>query len=152
MKLSIKKGGGIPFVRKMPYEYDGTKFEADIKNGDIVKILDSGNIEMGQFGEQKNFKVKTRNGEKKMAFNQATINVLVTEFGDDSENFVNKDVKVILKKDVIAGKKVIIPYLVTEGWSLDEYGELVKEGVDFDKEDTIEYPEEDINVDDIPFN
>ena len=152
MKLSIKRGGGVPFVRKAPYEYDGTKFEPDIKSGDIIKILDSGNIEMGQYGEQKNFKVKTRNGEKKMAFNQATINVLVEEFGEDSENFVGKDVKVILKKDVIAGKKVIIPYLVTEGWSLDEYGELVKEGKDYDKEDIIEYPEEDINVDDIPFS
>lgn len=152
MKLSIKKGSGVPFVRKAPYEYDGTKFDADIKSGDIIKIIDSGNIEMGQYGEQKNFKVKTRNGEKKMAFNQATINVLVEEFGEDSENFVGKDVKVILKKDVIAGKKVIIPYLVTEGWSLDEYGELVKEGRDYDKEDIIEYPEEDINVDDIPFD
>ena len=151
MKLQIKKGGGIPFIRKAPYEYDGTKYEADIKSGDIIKILDSGNVELGQYGEQKNFKVKTRNGEKKMAFNQATINVLVEEFGDDSENFVNKDVKVILKKDVIAGKKVIIPYLVTDGWSLDEYGELVKEGSST-KEDVIEYPEEDINIDDIPFN
>jgi ABC-type taurine transport system substrate-binding protein len=150
MKLTIKKGGGIPFVRKAPYEYDGTQYEADIKNGDIIKILDSGNVEMGQFGEQKNFKVKTRNGEKKMAFNQATINVLIEEFGDESESWVGRDVKVILKKDVIAGKKVIIPYLVVDGWSLDEYGELVKEG-ETKKEDTIEYPEDKIDPDDIPF-
>jgi hypothetical protein len=151
MKVSIKKGGGVAFARKAPYEYDGTQYEADLKNGDIVKILDSGNTEQGQWGEQKNFKIKTRNGEKKLAFNQNTINVLAEEFGVETEEWVGKDVKVILKKDVIAGKKVVIPYLVVDGWSLDEYGELVKEGGEKKNIDIIEYPEEDINPEDIPF-
>ncbi len=128
MKVYKKTGGGIPFARKESYEYDGAKYDADLKNGDIVKILDSGNIEMGQYGEQNNFKIKTRNGEKKLAFNQKTMNVLIEEFGDETESWVGKDVSVILKKDVIANKKVIIPYLITQGWALDEYGELVKEG------------------------
>lgn len=140
MKLQIKRGGGVPFARKEPYEYDGTKYEADLKNGDEVKILDSGNTETGQFGEQHNFKIKTRNGEKKLGFNQKTINVLIEEFGDDTEEWVGKDVKVILKKDLIAGKKVIIPYLITEGWQLDEYGELLKEGQN-DK----------VSMDEVPF-
>ena len=96
---------------------------------------------MGQFGEQKNFKIKTRNGEKKLAINQASQNVLIEELGDETENWVGKDVKVILKKDVIAGKKVIIPYLVVEGWGLDEYGELVKEG-----------KATEVSADDIPFD
>ena len=69
--------------------------------------------------------------------------MLVQEFGDDTELWINKDVKVILKKDVIAGKKVIIAYLVTEGWSLDEYGELVKEGSQNNNEE--------IKVEDLPF-
>ena len=139
MKLSIKRGGGVPFARKESYEYDGVGYEADLKNGDVVKILDSGNVEMGQFGEQKNFKIKTRNGEKKLAFNQATQNVLIEEFGDETESWIGKDVNVILKKDVIAGKKVIIPYLVVEGWGLDEYGELVKSG---GEKETVEDSEE----------
>ena len=141
MKLSIKRGGGVPFARKEPYEYDGTKYEADLKNGDVIKILDSGNTEMGKFGEQTNFKIKTRNGEKKLAFNQATINVLVEEFGEDSENYVGKDVNVILSKKLIAGQKAIVPYLVTEGWGLDEYGELVKAG-----------KESKVDTDDVPFD
>ena len=148
MKLQIKKAGGVPYARKEPYEYDGTRYDADLKTGDTVRILDSGTIEQGTYGEQKNFKIKTRNGEKKLAFNQSTINVLVQEFGDDSENYVGKEVKVILKKDVIGGKKVIIVYLVTEGWSLDEYGELVKEGADGISETNIE---EDIKAEDLPF-
>ncbi len=126
MKVFKKIGGGVPFARKEEYEYDGAKFEADLKNGDLVTILDSGTTEAGQFGEQHNFKIKTRNGEKKLAFNQKTVNVLIDEFGDDTENWIGKDVSVILKKDIIANKKVIIPYLVAEGWVLDEYGDLIK--------------------------
>lgn len=135
-----KVGGGVPYARKEAYDYDGTHYEADLKNGDIVTILDGGVTEQGTFGDQDNFKIKTRNGEKKLAFNQKTKNVLIDEFGNDSENWIGKSVNVILKKDVIAGKKVIIPFLVTEGWQLDEYGELVKPG-----------QVEDINSDDIPY-
>lgn len=131
MKLLKKVGGGVGFARKAPYDYEGTHYEADIKNGDVVKILDSGTVEPNQYGgESKNFKIKTRNGEKRVGFNQKTLNVLIDEFGDDSENFVGQDVKVILQKALIAGKKVIIPYFVTNGWALDEYGELVKDGVE----------------------
>src|SRR3990167_9015382 len=139
MKVYYKKGGSIPFVRKEPYEYNGVKYEADLKNGDIVKILDAGELETGQFGEQKNFKIKTRNGEKKLAFNQET------------ENWIGKDVKVILKKDTIAGKKVAIPYLVVDGWELDEYGELVKSGDKIQEEESIEIGEE-TPESDTPFN
>ena len=126
MKLFIKRGGGVPFVKKVDYEYQGVKYQADLKDGDVIKIFDAGVVEVGQFGEQNNFKVKTRNGEKKLGLNQATINVLVEEFGDDTEAWVGKEVKVILQKKLIAGKKSIIPYLVVEGWKLDSYGELVK--------------------------
>ena len=146
MRLQIKKGGGVPFARKEPYEYDGNKYEADLKTGDVVKILDSGNVELGQYGEQRNFKVKTRNGEKKVGFNQQTVNVLVQEFGENSEDYVGKDVRVILKKDVIAGKKVIIAYFVTEGWALNDYGELAKEGADLPVIEVGEDP-----MSDIPF-
>ena len=140
MKFKIKVGGGIPFARKEAYEYDGVKYEADIKNGDIVKILDSGTVETGTYGEQNNFKIKTRNGEKKIGFNQKTINVLIEEFGDESSDWVNKDLIILLKKDVIAGKKVIIAYLITEDWVLDDYGELVKKN-ELDKFD--DKPEDD---------
>jgi hypothetical protein len=143
MKEYKKVGGGIPFARKAPYEYDDTKYEADLKNGDVVKIMDGGTVEMGQWGEQHNYKIKTRNGEKKLALNQKTINVLVDEFTDETENWINKDVKVILKKDTIAGKKVEIVYLVVDGWELDEYGDLVKLGQQKD--------EDSISPEDIPF-
>lgn len=128
MKMEIKRGGGVPFARKADYSYSGANYEADLKNGDVIRILDGGTVEVGKFGEQKNFKIKTRNGEKKLALNQATVNVLTEEFGDESELWIGKDVKVILQKKLIAGEKAIVPYLVVDGWELDEYGELVKVG------------------------
>lgn len=143
MKLQIKRGGGLPYARKEPYEYDGTKYEADIKDGDTITILDSGTTETGTYGEEVNFKIKTRNGDKKLTFNQTTINVLVQELGEDSDNWAGKDVKVILQKKVIAGNKRIIPFLVIGEWFLDEYGELVKKGELLNTAEN--------SIDDVPF-
>ena len=140
MKLTIKKGGGLPYARKEDYEYEGRQYEADLKMGDTVKILDSGETEQGNFGEQLVFKIKTRNGDKKLSFNQATINILIQEFGEETENWANKDVNVILSKKVIAGKKCIVPYLATADWRIDEYGELFKSGTT-----------DEVKVEDIPF-
>lgn len=135
----IKKatGDGTAFARKEPYNYEGIDYEADIKDGDIVTILNAGVTEAGQWGEQTNFKIKTRNGEKKMSFNQSSINVLIDELGEESESWIDKEAKVLLKKTVIAGKKVVVAYFVTDKYSLDEYGEVIKE------------EEEDVNIDEI---
>ena len=40
---------------------------------------------------------------------------------------LGKEVSILTKKTVIAGKKVVVAYFVVEGWSLDEYGDLVGE-------------------------
>ena len=48
----------------------------------------------------------------------------------------------IIKKDTVAGKKVDIAYLVTDGWALDEYADLVKEG----SNDAPDITEEDIQI------
>ena len=148
MKVIKKVGGGVPFARKLPYEYDQTKYEADLKDGDIITITDAGTEEPNNFGgESKNFRIKTRNGEKKVSFNQKTINVLHDELGEETEKWIGKEVKVILKKDTIAGKKVIIPYFVVDGWTLDEYGDLAKLG----QEKSVEYPQDEIDPNEIPF-
>lgn len=161
MILETKETGGVAYARKEAYVWEDKNYEADIKNGDIVTIKDAGRTEEGQYGPQKKFLIETRNGEKRATFNQSTINVLVTELGNDTENWVGKKVKVLTKKDVIGGKKVIVAYFVTEGWSLDDYGELEKdggvEGVEKSSNNTqgsVESAEEgfnNINPDDIPF-
>lgn len=153
MEIQKKVGGGVPFARKEAYEWEKVKFEADIKDGDLVTILNEGVIEPNKYGgESHMFHIKTRNGDKKVGFNQRTLNVLHDELGKDSKDWVNKDVNVILEKTTIAGKRCIVAYFVTGDWKLDDYGELSKLGQSTDKKAaSIEYPEEEINPDDIPF-
>jgi hypothetical protein len=124
MQKKVSLGGA--YARKTDYDYEGNHFEADLKNGDRVVILNEGAIAVGQYGEQQVFKIETRNGEKNLTLNQTTINILVDEFGEDSNKWIGKEVIVFLVKKVIAGKKSIIVYLATKDYSLDEYGELEK--------------------------
>ena len=128
----IKKetGDGVPYARKEAYEYEGTKYEADIQDGDTVTIKDEGRIEDGTYGEQHKFAIETRNGDKRASFNQSTINILVDAFGSDSKDWVGKKVNVLTKKTVIANKKVTVVYFVTDGWYLDDYGDLENDSQD----------------------
>ena len=130
------------YARKEDYTYEGQDFEADIQDGDKVKILSEGEVVSGQFGEQQVFKIETRNGEKNYPMNQKTVNILIDAFGEDSKNWVGKEVEVITRKGVYAGKKGIASYLVTDGWELDEYGDLTKP-------QEVE-SEDEINADEIP--
>lgn len=136
--------GGKPYARKEEYEYEGTTYAADIQAGDTVKILDEGTVETGDYGEQTVFTIETRNGEKRANFNQKSINALIDSFGSDSKEWVGKDVKVLINKTVIGGKKRVVAYFVTPDWSLDEFGDLVQD--EGKAKDT-----EEINPDDIPF-
>ncbi len=143
--MIAKTNLGGAYARKEAYEYEGVKYEADLQNGDKVKILNAGEVVSGQFGEQQVFKIETRNGEKNYPINQKSINILIEAFGDDSKDWVGKEVNVLTLKGTFAGKRGIASYLVTEGWVLDDWGELVKpqeveEGVDdvpFDGEEII---------------
>lgn len=128
MKMLTKAtSDGVGYASKSDYEYEGKEYKADLQNGDTVKILNAGTVEQSTYGEQHYFKIETRNGEKKTPFNQSSINILVPELGEDSENWINKTVRVITKKTMIAGERRIVAYFVTEGWYLDDFGDLVKE-------------------------
>ena len=148
MRIIKKVSTGVAFARKEPYEWEGKKYEADLQDGDIVKILNEGSVISGQFGEQTAFLVGTRNGEKTVPFNQSSLNVLHDELGDESKEWVGKEVRVILQKGTFAGKRGIATYIVSGEWHLDEWGELVKSAVE--QGDNQEPPAE-IDPADIPF-
>lgn len=114
------------YAKKEDYVYEGISFKADIIDGDKVIIADSGTEVSGQFGEQTVFGIMTRNGLKNCTLNQSSINILVDAFGGDTVAWVGKEVKVLTKKGVFAGKKGIAVYLVTDEYKLDDFGELVK--------------------------
>lgn len=120
---------GIGYASKSDYEYEGKNYEADLQNKDKVTILNSGVIEPSKYGDQHYFKIQTRNGEKKTPFNQSSINVLVPVLGTESEEWIGKEVIILTKKTMIAGEKRVVAYFVTEGWYLDDFGDLVKDEV-----------------------
>lgn len=122
----------------------------DIVPGDTVMIKSAGEWITGDFGEQFVIKVATKNGDKNVRFNQTNLNILHDEFGKDTTQWIGKNVVVRAKKDVVAGKKVDIYYFVTPDWDFDDYRELVRKTTKV-SEDKIDYPEENVNVDDIPF-
>src|ERR1035437_5612528 len=127
MIVSKKISNGKGFARNEAYEYEGTKYSPDIEHEDVVKILDSGVVVQNQFGDDANqFVIGTKNGEKNFAINQTSLNVLIDELGKDTSTWVGKDVTVLTKKTMIANKKCVVAYLVTPDYSLDEFGELVK--------------------------
>lgn len=129
VQVAIKAtGDGIGYASKSPYEWEGKTFEPDIQNGDKVTILNGGDIEAGgQFEPALYCKIKTRNGEKKAKFNQSSINIIAGVYGVDTEKWTGKEVTVLTKKGVFGGTKGIAAYFVTEGWYLDEYGDLVQD-------------------------
>jgi len=117
---------GIGYASKTPYTYDEKDYEADLQNNDKVTITDGGGMEPNQFGgENLTIKIKTRNGEKKTSVNQTSVNILNPAFGSNSDDWVGKEVNVLLHKTVIAGEKRIVCYLATEGWYLDDFGDLM---------------------------
>lgn len=128
MIVTKKEPTLAPYARKEAYEYEGKQYEADIQNGDIVTIKNPGELVTGQYGEQHEFLIATRNGDKMANFNQSSINVLHDAFGADTAQWVGKQVNVLTKKGMFGGKKAIAAYFVSDGWYLDEFGDLVKAG------------------------
>ena len=63
----------------------------DVKDQDIIKILNEGETIPGDYGDREVFKVETKNGEKLLSFNQTTINNLIDAWGDETEKWIGKE-------------------------------------------------------------
>ena len=141
MQMTKKVSMGVGFARKKAYEYEGQKYEADIKDGDILTILDEGKIIVGQYGEQHVFKVKTRNGEKGLTFNQKSVNNLIDAFGTDSVEWVGKEVKAWVLKAMVSGKMSLIAYITHPDAEMDDDGDFSTKGSEVNVGMADEYPE-----------
>lgn len=131
MKMQLRKtGGGVPWARKENYEWEDKQYKADIQNGDKVKIIKEPVTEMGEYKgvtkEQDVAIVETRNGEKKVKFNPKSLNALLERYGDESKDWVGKEINVLTFKTMIGGEKCVVAYLVPDGWVLDDFGDLIK--------------------------
>lgn len=117
----------------------------DVEDGDTVVIADAGiqrdsryTNEDGSAKKEYVFKVKVGDKELNARFNGKSRDALIDAFGDETKDWVGKEVTVRIKKDTIGGKKVIIAYFVTPEWDFDEYGELFNTADQAPVEGTIE--------------
>mgnify|MGYP001612381257 FL=1 len=132
-----------------------------IENGTLVKIVADTEPREGEFGTQNVTKVRVKGAEQSVNanLNQCTINGLIDAFGDDSKDWIGKVLTFQKEKMNVGGRRVTAMYLVPDGYVLseDEQGYLVISSKTrqtmnkVDTVDTIEYPEEDINPEDMPF-
>jgi len=126
--------------KKVSIGGDFAKIGEDIKDGDVIKILDSGTIISGDYGDRHAFKVETINGEKVLSFNQTSLNNLVDAIGEESESWVGQEAKVFVVKQMVSNKLRNIAYLTGKDWTMTDDGTFIKSKDD--SLDNIEYPEE----------
>jgi hypothetical protein len=120
----------------------------DIKDGDIVKILDAGQTITGEYGDRLVFKVQTRNGERNLSFNKTSVNNLVDAFGDETTAWKGKEAKIWLIKAMVSGKLQNVVYLAHPKWHMQDDGSFVGT-VSSTKLEVEDIPV--INEDDMPF-
>jgi len=99
----------------------------DIKDGDRVIIANEGKRQTGEFGPQDIFLVKLQDGrEGNVSINQTSINNLIDAFGDDSLNWIGKQVKIMVVKQNVQGKIRPVYYFLHPDTELDdESGEFI---------------------------
>lgn len=151
----------------MKINIDDTKFmkkDEDIKHKDVVTVASEGVWEESERFKKddgtpsKMFKIhfKLANGEdRSTTLNWTNVKLLVEAFGDDTVNWLNKEVRAWKTKSEKAKGGFTFLYVPTD-WNRDDTGEwIIPEGSQVAKKnediDTIEYPDGDINPEDIPF-
>ena len=130
----------MKIIKKVSVRGEWAKKGEDIKNGDVVKITSDIEIITGEYGEQHTCKVETRNGEKNVRLNQTSLNALVDSFGEETKEWVGKEVKITTAKQNVSGKFLDVYYFADPSYELGENGFF-----DPNKE------EDDIDPDAIPF-
>lgn len=131
-----------------------------LATGDLIKIETEADwIPSQQGGEQlvakARVKGKTVEAEN-IAINAPTRNGLIDAFGDDTALWIEKPLTVHKFDTLIAGKKGVAVYLVPEGYDLGEdeggYLKIQASGGKLPQSEAEKnYPQEDINAEDIPF-
>lgn len=127
----------------------------ELRSGDIVKLTSEAKWIDGQNGKQlvAKMRIKGIQEEKNVAINSPSKNALIEAFGDDSNNWKDKHLTVATESGIFAGKRGIALYLIPEGFSLGEDNGyvVIKKAGEVKETENVEYPEETVNLDDIPF-
>jgi hypothetical protein len=102
------------------------KINEDFKDGDLIKILDEGQIITGDYGDRHVFKIQTKNGEKNLSFNQTSMNNLIDAFGDDTTKWISQGIKTWVIRQSVSGQLKNVCYLTAKDWGMveDDRGNL----------------------------
>lgn len=132
-----------------------------LRSGDVVKIVSEPKIETGQNGEQLVAKVKVKGGDneaKNLAINKPSRRALVEMYGQDTSDWIDKTFTVEVEKTNVGGKRGIALHLIPEGYEVteDSGGYIVVQRIGQEAPATpaaadIDYPDEEIKPEDIPF-
>lgn len=81
------------------------KLGENIQDGEIVKIVDSGTVQEGDFGLQHIFKILCGDGEvRNLSLNATSRNYLIDAYGDDTDGWRDKQIRANIVKQNISGK------------------------------------------------
>ena len=92
----------------------------DFKGGDTAKIKNEGQQIEGQYGTQDVFLIEANGKEGNVSFNQTSINNLIEAFGEESANWVGKEVKIEMIRQNVQGKITPVYYFLHPSTELDE--------------------------------
>lgn len=125
----------MKYTKKVSVRGEWAKVGTDIKDGDVFKILDEGQEVIGEFGPRQVFKVQTRNGEKNLSFNQTSLNNLIDAFGEEGEQWKDKEIKAWVVKQMVSDGLKNVVYLAAPDWDMDDEGHFHGKKMEKSKED-----------------
>jgi hypothetical protein len=108
----------------------------DFKDGDLLVILDAGQVVTGNYGEQYVFLMRMPSGdERNVTVNQTSMNKLIDGYSDDTEAWKGKKIRAWLNRENVSGKFVQVLYLTMPNQDLEgnvQMGEDAVEDMDDD--------------------
>jgi hypothetical protein len=113
----------MKIIKKVSMDGTWVKVGEDIKDQQIITILDEGKNLEGQFGTQQVFKIHNGKGEFIMNLNQTSQNNLFDAFGEESKNWIGKEVKAWVIRAMVSNKMRNIVYLAEKTWEMSEGGD-----------------------------
>lgn len=108
--------------RKESVQGNFAKKGEDIKEGDMIKINDGGKIIEGTYGEQNVFAILVDDKEFLLSVNQTSLNAMIDEWGEDTEQWIGQIVHVHMMKQNVSGKFIDVYYIAPHGYELGEEG------------------------------
>jgi hypothetical protein len=92
----------------------------DIKQDDIITILNEGKPFQGKFGVQDIFLIRVPGGEERnITMNKTSLNNMIDAYGEDSASWVGKEAKVWFVMSNVKGKMTQVLYVAHPDATID---------------------------------